>query len=65
MSGTIPTELAASHSLISFDVRFNPLLCGTLPPDLKVDWDWQWTHSEAVEQARGDWVLLSPTATRC
>lgn len=40
LSGAIPDELADSRSLISFDTRYNPKLCGPLPPNLKVDWDW-------------------------
>ena len=56
LTGTLPPELGAMHSLLSLDVRYNPYLCGALPPSLHVDWDWQWDnpgHDEADESWYG------------
>ena len=39
-----------SHAHVDFiDLRYNPRLCGPLPPTLHVDWDWQWDNSQNVD----------------
>ena len=53
-AGTIPPALGDMSSLISFDARYNPLLCGPLPKTLHVDWDWQWDHSTNVARRPTD-----------
>jgi hypothetical protein len=55
LQGTLPGSLAQSHALLSLDVRFNPRLCGAMPPGLRIDWDWQWDHSVGVYQS---WCAL-------
>ena len=52
MEGTLPASLANSPALLSLDVRFNPRMCGTVPPALHIpNWDWQWDHSQGVDES--------------
>ena len=37
LSGSLPSDLSRSSSLLSIDVRGNPRLCGTLPAGLHVN----------------------------
>jgi hypothetical protein len=46
LSGQIPYEIGNSDSLVSFDVRYNPKLCGPLPKQLHVNWDRVWADTQ-------------------
>ncbi len=63
LQGMLPLDLARSRSLISIDTRYNPRLCGSLPPGLRVQaipGDWKGfcdkAHTEDSECA----LLTSP-----
>ena len=52
LQGTIPPSMVNSKSIMSFDVRYNPKLCGPLPP-IKIDWKWQFTHKYTTQEVAG------------
>ncbi len=55
LAGSLPWSISNSKSLLSFDVRYNPKLCGPLPP-LKVDWLWAWRNPGLSQ----NWFGASP-----
>jgi Fungal cellulose binding domain len=62
--GVIPDAFVRQKSIMSLDVRYNPRLCGPLPP-IKIDWVWQFTHKYTTQEVAGFCDKAATEATAC